>query len=93
MIIILPCSCCACMVQHGNKTVYQSPTWCLCMTLQLIVAPTCFSTKGGGREMCCIGQRMPSLSQWLMQFTPPPTLYVIVKALWIIDDPMAILYD
>ena len=31
------------------------------LTYGLIVAPTRFSTKGGGREMICIGRRMPSL--------------------------------
>ena len=31
------------------------------LTYGLIVAPTCFSMKGGGREMICIGQCMPSL--------------------------------
>jgi hypothetical protein len=31
------------------------------MTFGLIVAPTRFSTKGGGREMICIGRRMPHL--------------------------------
>jgi hypothetical protein len=31
------------------------------LTFGLIVAPTRFSTKGGGREMICIGRRMPSL--------------------------------
>jgi len=31
------------------------------LTFGLIVAPTRFSKKGGGREMTCIGQRMPSL--------------------------------
>ncbi len=31
------------------------------MTFRLIVAPTRFSTKEGGREMICIGRRMPSL--------------------------------
>ncbi len=31
------------------------------LTYGLIVAPTCFSTKGGGREMICIGRHMPSL--------------------------------
>jgi len=31
------------------------------LTFGLIVDPTRFSTKGGGREMICIGRRMPSL--------------------------------
>jgi hypothetical protein len=31
------------------------------LTFGLIVAPTRFSTKGGGREMICIGQRTLSL--------------------------------
>ncbi len=31
------------------------------MTFGLIVAPTHFSTKEGGREMICIGRRTPSL--------------------------------
>ena len=31
------------------------------LTYGLIVAPTRFSTKGGGREMIYIGRRMPSL--------------------------------
>jgi len=31
------------------------------LTFGLIVAPTRFSTKGGGREMIGIGRRMPSL--------------------------------
>ena len=36
------------------KDVYALP-------FGLIVAPTCFSTKGGGREMISIGRHMPSL--------------------------------
>jgi hypothetical protein len=31
------------------------------LTFGLIVAPTHFSTEGGGREMICVGQCMPSL--------------------------------
>jgi hypothetical protein len=31
------------------------------MTFGLIVAPTRFSTKGGGRDMICIGRRTPTL--------------------------------
>ncbi len=31
------------------------------LTYGLIVAPTRFSTKGGGREMICICRRLPSL--------------------------------
>ena len=36
------------------------------LTYGLIVAPTRFSTKGGGREMICIGRRMPSLLTMLV---------------------------
>jgi hypothetical protein len=61
------------------------------MTFGLIVAPTRFSTKEGGREMICIGRRTPRFSRhWSMQCTAPPTLYTS-NTLWIIDDPMAIL--
>ena len=60
------------------------------LTYGLIVAPTRFSTKGGGREMICIGRRMPSLLTTLVDALLPPHC-MLVNALWIIDDPMAIL--
>jgi hypothetical protein len=36
------------------------------LTYGLIVAPTRFSTKGGGREMICIGRRISSLLMMLV---------------------------
>jgi hypothetical protein len=46
------------------------------LTYGLIVAPTRFSTKGGGREMICIGQRMPLLLTTLVDamHRPPYTV-------------------
>jgi hypothetical protein len=61
------------------------------MTFRLIVAPTHFSMKGGGREMICIGQRMPFNSHDVGRCDAPLPLHcMLVNALWIIDDPMAI---
>ena len=46
------------------------------LTFGLIVAPTRFSTKGGGREMICIGYACRRFSRrWSIRCTAPPTLY------------------
>ena len=47
------------------------------MTFGLIVAPTRFSTKEGGREMICIGRRTPSLLTTLVDamHCSPYTVY------------------
>ncbi len=47
------------------------------LTFGLIVAPTRFSTKGGGREMICIGRRMLSLLTTMVDamYHSPYTVY------------------
>jgi hypothetical protein len=47
------------------------------MTFGLIVAPTRFSTKEGGREMICISRRTPSLLTTLVDamHCSPYTVY------------------
>jgi hypothetical protein len=47
------------------------------LTFGLIVAPTRFSKKGGGREMICIGRRMLSLLTTMVDamYRSPYTVY------------------
>ena len=50
---LLPCSCCACMAQHGNKTVYQSPTRCLCIDIWVDFCsnPLFYERRGKGDDL------------------------------------------
>jgi hypothetical protein len=64
------------------------------LTFGLIVAPTRFSTKGGGREMINDMHRSThaAASHDIGRCDAPLPLHcMLVNALWIIDDPMAIL--
>jgi hypothetical protein len=48
------------------KQFIRALNYVYALTYGLIVAPTRFSTKGGGRGMICINQRMPSLLMTLV---------------------------
>jgi hypothetical protein len=61
------------------------------LTFGLIVAPTRFSTKGGGREMMHRSTHAVASHDVGRCDAPPPLHCMLKNALWIIDDPMAIL--
>jgi hypothetical protein len=62
------------------------------LTYELIVAPTCFSTKGRGKGDDMHRSTHAVASHDVGRYDAPLPLHcMLVHALWIIDDPMAIL--